>query len=418
MPNLTDTQKTMFRTSEIQKLMATGLTLEEATAQYDATVGATAGTTGTVNPTDINAGVGNFNFMTGETGNDVTTAGTLPGSVSGNKKISDFKTQDEYVAYRVSQGDPANVAADMWREGQKDGTGSTTDPPKSPGANDSEYQKYLDEKKKKSGQFNPYTGGSITNSLYTLGRGLGAAKGTKGKMAAILGGGASAALSSASTILSGIGNQKVTDAATKYYREQQFSPDNKDYMPAKQYTNSPGGFEDGGMFKNFSIDIIDGVNSNKKYEESKKKMRLFDQGGEQEMSDEPQSMQQEMSEEPQGMQQENQEEETQQQPGQQEEQIKMMVAQALQQGQPTQMIIQNLIKKGMNPQMAQQVVSEVVQQMQSEKSGEQDQEEADQPEMKKGGKFKHRVGDHVKFRAEGKLVEGKIKKIENGQIFL
>jgi hypothetical protein len=38
--------------------------------------------------------------------------------------------------------------------------------------------------------------------------------------------------------------------------------------------------------------------------------------------------------------------------------------------------------------------------------------------MRKGGRFNYRVGDHIKFKSGGVMREGKIKKIENGKIFL
>jgi uncharacterized protein YoaH (UPF0181 family) len=136
---------------------------------------------------------------------------------------------------------------------------------------------------------------------------------------------------------------------------------------------------------------------------------LFEEGGEQEeMMEQPQVGPQEMAEN-EG-----------QQMNPQVQQVMMQVAQAIEDGESPQMIIQALMSKGMSQEQATQIVTQVVQRIQQheqEQAGE-SSEGSEEQMMRKGGRFNYKVSDHIKFKSGGVMREGKIKKIENGKIFL
>lgn len=106
---------------------------------------------------------------------------------------------------------------------------------------------------------------------------------------------------------------------------------------------------------------------------------------------------------------------------QQIQQVVQVVAGALQQGAQPQEVVQMLMQQGMPQEQAVAVVEEVMTQMQG--GGQQEQQMAqqgqpqmqDQQMMKYGGKS---VGDLVSFKYGGKKISGRIKKIENGKIYV
>lgn len=220
-----------------------------------------------------------------------------------------------------------------------------------------------------------FPGGSdLSTELYSLGRNIGAPKGSTGRVAGIVGSAGAAAFDIARNVASGIGFEKMNRYVDDWYRQQQFGGENSNYVAAPQYqnTNYLGGFygEDGGSPQESN----------------------------------PQAMQQ----------------------------VAAQIAQALQQGQSPQAIIQLLMEQGIPQQQAQQLVASVVQQMQQvsqqSRSVEEQQEisnlesvqpqEQNLPMMKNGGVFKHKVGDEISFKLKGETVTGVIKKIENGKIYL
>lgn len=106
---------------------------------------------------------------------------------------------------------------------------------------------------------------------------------------------------------------------------------------------------------------------------------------------------------------------------QQMQQIVQVVAGALQQGAQPQEVVQMLMQQGMPQEQAVAVVEEVMMQMQGGGQQEQQMMQQGQPQMqdqqmmKYGGK---KVGDLVSFKYGGKKVSGRIKKIENGKIYV
>ena len=306
------------------------------------------------------------------------TDGTDPNKVV-PKNMKEFTSKDEWMRYKESQGEDPMLAGRNWDEQM--GTGNE-DAPQGPMGG---YNQGA------SGMPLWYPGGSdISTELFTMGRGLGATKGAKGKNAAIIAGGGAALFDITRNVLAGVGYEKSNQYVENEYRKNQYGPDGRDYTRQRQYKNANvmGGFEDGGMFGNFTPDLIADYK------------RKFEEGGEQleEQTDVVQSPQ----------------EENQEEPHDQMQQVQMMIAQALQQGQEPQMIVQALIERGLPREQAMQMVAQVAQQMQQQNM-EQSEEE---PETKKGGNFKHNVGDYIEFKVDGKIKKGKIKRIENGKIFL
>jgi hypothetical protein len=312
------------------------------------------------------------------------TDGTDPNKVV-PKNMKEFTSKEEWMRYKESQGEDPMLAGRNWDEQM--GTGNE-DAPQGPMGG---YNQGA------SGMPLWYPGGSdISTELFTMGRGIGAAKGAKGKNAAIIAGGGAALFDITRNVLAGVGYEKSNQYVENEYRKNQYGTGSRDYTRQRQYKNAnPMGEmdfgRDGGMFGNFTPDLI----SNYK--------RKFEEGGEQEgMEQQPMQPQMQPQEQEEG------------QPQDQMQQVQMMIAQALQQGQEPQMIVQALAERGVPREQAMQMVAQVAQQMQQqnmEQSGE-------EPEMKKGGKFKHNVGDYIEFKVDGKIKKGKIKRIENGKIFL
>lgn len=173
-------------------------------------------------------------------------------------------------------------------------------------------------------------------------------------------------------ILGGVGGARQQSYINKYYRDKQRSNE-YDTISASGATNTVGGgafLELGGEFQ-----------------------------GQQE-----QPMQEEQANEMQQMQQ-----------------IVQVVAGALQQGAQPQEVVQMLMQQGLPQEQAVAIVEEVMMQMQGGGQQEQQMAQQEQPQMqdqqmmKYGGK---KVGDLVSFKYGGKKVSGRIKKIENGKIYI
>ncbi len=225
-----------------------------------------------------------------------------------------------------------------------------------------------------------YPGGSdISTEIYTLGRGLGLEKGTQGRGLMIAGSAGAALFDVGRNLTSGIGYSKANQAVDDWYRDQQYGAGSRRYgytaAPQTRNTNNQGvmPFEDGGLFK-------------------------FPDGGEM-MSEEQMAQEGPMPAMNQAPQQDIM------------QQMVQGVAQALQQGQSPEQIVQALTQQGIPQEQAVQLVQQVIQMMQQQSPQEQAPQE-EQPMMKNGGVFKYKVGDPIKFRSGGKWVSGKIKTVD------
>jgi hypothetical protein len=246
-------------------------------------------------------------------------------------------------------------------------------------------------------QFNPnilpfmYPGGSdINTQLYSAGRGIGMEKGAQGRNALIVGGLGAAALGTTRNLLAGIGYEKQQNYVRDWYRQRQRDVN---YTPIEQTRdqNNLGGnaFRQGGEFYS------------------------YEEGG---MMEQPISPEQQMSPE-QGQEQQ-----------QVIQQIQMAVVDMLQQGVQPEQVMQELVQQGVPEEAAMQIIQDVMMQMQGQQQQGVPQEmmpeapmqglpqEAQQnPMMRLGGK---KVGDPISFKYGGKMHKGKIKKIENGKIYI
>ena len=238
----------------------------------------------------------------------------------------------------------------------------------------------------------PAAGLDLESRLFAMGKGIGSltAKDDSGRRLVTgsqragawgeaLGGAGSFLLGSARQMGSGMGYGRVNAFLEDEYRRKQRE---QFYTPASQYG-------DANMSDGISVSKYGGI---------------FEEGGEQE----------EMMEQP----QETSEEDGQLNP--QLQQIMISVAKALEEGESPQLIIQSLMQKGLSQEQATQIVTQVIQriqQMESQNSEEQEQG-SEELMMRKGGRFNYKVGDHIKFKSGGVMREGKIRKIENGKIFL
>lgn len=302
---------------------------------------------------DYNAQVGPWNSPLG-----------MPNATTSQKRsMQDFATEQEWVTYSLENALSSPDTARMnWRDWKNANSGS-------------------EMSNKGGGNRFPliYPGGSdLSTELYSLGRGIGAPKGSTGRGATIVGAAGSALFDISRNIAAGIGYEKMNNYVDQWYRDQQFGGDSKNYVAAPQYQNNnyTGGF----------------------YGEN---------GGEVEMvsQENPQEGQQAL------------------------QQMASQVTQALQQGQTPQEIVQALVQNGMNPQQAQQLVQAVVQNLQQASTQGQpsleNQENMDNlqaseqvPMMKNGGTFKNKVGDTITFTHNQEKITGKIKEIKNGRIYL
>jgi hypothetical protein len=215
-----------------------------------------------------------------------------------------------------------------------------------------------------------YPGGTdLSTELYSLGRGLGMEKGTKGRGAMIAGGAGAAILGGTRDVLSGLGYEKQQNLVRDWYRARQ--QDNT-YNSISQTgnTNTVGGIpikKYGGEFKS------------------------YEDGGE--------MMQQQMAPEQQEMLQ----------------QVQMFVVEMMQQGAQPEQVVQELVQNGVPQEQAVMLVEQVMMQMQQQQVP---QEMVPQQAIPQEQPMQPQVGQEVSFKYGGKKVSGKIKKIENGKIYL
>jgi hypothetical protein len=187
-------------------------------------------------------------------------------------------------------------------------------------------------------------------------------KGTKGRGLTIAGGAGAAILGGTRDVLSGLGYEKQQNLVRDWYRARQ--QDNF-YTPSPQTgnTNNVGAmpFKYGGEYQ---------------------------EGGEQQMAPEQQEMLQ---------------------------QAQMFVVEMMQQGTDPQQIVQELVQNGVPQEQAVMLVEQVMMQMQQQQVP---QEMVPQQAIPQEQPMQPQVGQEVSFKYGGKKVSGKIKKIENGKIYL
>jgi hypothetical protein len=216
-----------------------------------------------------------------------------------------------------------------------------------------------------------YPGGTdLSTELYSLGRGLGMEKGTKGRGAMIAGGAGAAILGGTRDVLSGLGYEKQQNLVRDWYRARQ-QDNTYNTIAQTGNTNTVGGIpikgKYGGTFKS------------------------YEDGGE--------MMQQQMAPEQQEMLQ----------------QVQTFVVEMMQQGTDPQQIVQELVQNGVPQEQAVMLVEQVMMQMQQQQVP---QEMVPQQAIPQEQPMQPQVGQEVSFKYGGKKVSGKIKKIENGKIYL
>jgi len=231
-----------------------------------------------------------------------------------------------------------------------------------------------------------YPGGSdINTQLFSAGRGIGMESGTKGRAGLIVGGLGAAALGTTRNLLAGIGYEKQQNYVRDWYMQRQRD---KDYEAVSETgnTNTVGGP---------SVNKYGGVH------------KTYEEGGE--MPQEQMMSQEQMPQDQ--MPQEGQEV---------IQQIQQAIVGMLQQGAQPEQVVQELVSQGIPQEQATAMVQEVLMQMQG---AQQQPPQEMMPEgftppeqmMKLGGK---KIGDNVSFKYGGKMHKGKIKKIENGKIYI
>lgn len=211
-------------------------------------------------------------------------------------------------------------------------------------------------------------GSDISTELYSLGRAIGAPKGSRGRMLTGIASAGAAAFDIARNVASGIGFEKRNQYMRDWYANQQRQTN---YTAAPQYqnTNTVGGItmEEGGELFN-------------------QEMAPLQQAGQ----------------------------------GDQMRQMAAFVMDMLQDGEQPEQIIDNLIGQGVPEMQAQQIVSVVVQQMSGgqQASPQEPANASQEPTMAKGGGFTKQPGDKITFMHGGKKHSGTIKEIKNGEIVL
>lgn len=236
-------------------------------------------------------------------------------------------------------------------------------------------------------------GSDLSTEIYSLGRALGAEKGTPGRGMNIIGAGGAAALDITRNLASGIGFSKRNQYVMDWYKKKQ---QERDYTADSQSEdqNLEGGRRDGG-----TIGMKIGGT-----------MNMFAEEG---MTMPPQEQmipEQSQEQAPQGQEQMMQ-------------QVVQMIAGMLQQGANPQQILEQLLQQGIPQQQAEQMIQMVVQQMQGQQPQAPQAEQQIPPQdaqmvMRNGGTFDKRVGESVTIKVGGKKIKGVIKEIKNGQITL
>lgn len=429
--------------AQVQKLIEQGYSNEEALRMVSQGV--------PQNPSSISfgvpdrAGASPFNFSipanngTQQTNNQNNSFGITPRYTSAR----DFSNEREYLNYSIGLGKTPEQAKQEWVEmqgnPQTNSLGQSSDMTVGRGDFDSRRD-FLNKREQEgvgrqqaedewnemgrgagqssgfqgTGKAFPYMfpgGSDISTELYMLGRGIGSEKGTPGRGLTIAAAAGSALFDAARNVMSGIGYAKRDQYVDNWYRQQQYGSQNFNYTPASQTrnTNNTGGndFRNGG---NFSIPITR-EDFQKRHLMNFLSGGMFQEGGtsEGDIIDEPISQQ--------GM----------------EEQVIAEVIQYLQQGVSPDDIIESLVRKGVPQESAYELVYQAAEYLQSQTNPEQSETEPNTPTepeqteveepgmvMKNGGRFNYNVGDTISFKHGGKMVKGKISKIDRktGKIFL
>lgn len=210
----------------------------------------------------------------------------------------------------------------------------------------------------------------ISTEAYNAGRYAGAPKGTPGRTAGLIGNIGAGLFDIARNVASGVGFSKMNAYENNYYNDLL---NQRKYTNASQTQNVDNSetFRDGGLFAT----------------------QHFELGG----AAQEQAMP----------------------PEQGQPNLEQTAQQLVQQLKSLEAIDAYLQEKQVDEETY-QTIMQIAEQMLGEKSApEEEQPESQEiPEMKGGGKFKHKVGDSIEFTHKGKTHRGIISKIENGQIYL
>lgn len=233
----------MKEIDQLKLLIQSGTATPEQQARYEELVSRGAGinaTSANAGLFDINPGPKNPNSFQGMPqnmfGTQTTTSSpqfSIEGAGSqyaGPDNPRAYGTRDEYIEARNKMGYDSAGSGEMWDKAQTENTDNGA--PKT-SLNDIPFL---------------FAGGSdISTELYSLGRSIGAEKGSKGRLLSGIAAGGAAVMDIARNVASGIGFEKRNQYIEDWNRKQQ----NKvEYTPNSQTrnTNNIGGFmEDGGQ---------------------------------------------------------------------------------------------------------------------------------------------------------------------------
>lgn len=255
---------------------------------------------------------------------------------------------------------------------------------------------------------NPY-GLNLESRAYLSGKAFGSKDYLTGTLA-----GTDFLLGAARSALSGFGYGRANRNANQEYRRKQFSDNRRNYTPNPQTNdvNNLGGIKKFGG----TIDLPMTKEDFEMLEQFRNELplRRFEEGGS-------------LDEVPEGFLEEvipNKQEEVQdyEADAMEEEELVSQVIDYLQQGVSPQDIIEALTMKGFDANSAEALVVEAVRFLEQQQPASNDvaTEEVSENEgaeesmtMKNGGKFSYKVGDYIKFKHGGRMVEGYIKSIDS-----
>lgn len=284
-------------------------------------------------------------------------------------------------------------------------------------------------------------GANLPTKFYQFGEAAG-----RGDVGSAVLGGLSSALGATRTFLGGYGYGKRNKYLEGWYRNKQYRDRLKDYQAGRQYMDDNGrggttmGFEFGGEFGDYLPMSKEDFEALDFARYSLANRNMFEDGGEAldanipdiPMDDIPQEGVEQIAMNEQMM------------GGNEEAMIQQLmgqIVQYLQQGIDPNQIAQELIASGFSEEDVMMLIQEAMMYLQEgaqaqgldsnipnfEDSPENedgmpviDEVQDDLEQMRGGGSFKYKVGDYVKFEKGGKVVEGRIRKIDaqRGKFYL
>lgn len=350
-------------------------------------------------------------------------------------------TKEEYMRLRNEQGFDMTTAGEVWDKNNAAGTDNTAEPV--------DYFPLI----------NP-GGSDLSTELYSLGRAIGAEKGSQGRVASGIAAGGAALFDIGRNVASGIGFEKRNQAVEDYYRKKQqevkYTPNSQtrdvngiggmygedggtmgpseddDNRPRKEkpaFTLFPNKYGEKNWFEQSNVQdpMYEKASWGRSFGDSAEKVKELNErirlavqnveGGSTEEEDmyysqfakiKPGAMRVapaaiKYSFEDGG--------EMGQEQGQQ---VMEMAAQVMQQGASPEEAVQALVAEGVPEQQAVQAVQAVMS-MQSQQT---DAPQDPQLTMKDGGLFDKQPGDKIDLKFKNKTVKGEIKEVKNGTIFL